>query len=393
MTPLLTIIIATKNREFYCIEAIKTILAINSDQLQLAIADNSDSEKVKEFVASISDDRIIYKYDNSPKSSIDNFNECISLASGEYISMVGDDDSVLPVILDIAKWAKFNNVDSVSSSVLIQYYWPGAYKNFDNGLLIFPLNESKIKRIDSKKIANKLIKNGIINHYSYPIPRTYHGLVKRDLMNQIKSNTGFFYGGLSPDIYSSFALLSIVKNHYHFSLPFTIAGVCDKSTTAENLVGRHSGELKDMPHLKNRENYIWDINIPKYYSVYTTWCESALKALSDMGEVILYKKFNIYPLLAIGILTNWKYIFKITITKTEEIRITKNKNFIGFWLKIMFHMVLQVIIRMFRTLKDKFYLRKTKVTNIPYIKEAISIISSNKLYSERVLNPLSEIKK
>ena len=73
--PLLSIIIATKNREFYCIEAIKSILATESDELQLAIADNSDSEKVKDFVATLSDHRIVYKYDNSPTSSIENFKE------------------------------------------------------------------------------------------------------------------------------------------------------------------------------------------------------------------------------------------------------------------------------------------------------------------------------
>ena len=381
--PLLSIIIATKNREFYCIEAIKSILATESDELQLAIADNSDSEKVKDFVATLSDHRIVYKYDNSPTSSIENFNRCMSLANGEYICMIGDDDSVLPVILQIAKWAKSNDVDSISSNSLIQYYWPKAYKGFDNGLLIFPVIESKIKSIDSKIIINKLVKHGIVNHYSYSIPRTYHGLVKRDLMNIIKAKTGSFYGGLSPDIYSSFALSSLVKNHYEFSLPFTIAGVCAKSSTAENLVGKHSGELKDMPHLKNKPDYLWDKNIPKYYGVYTTWCESALKALSDMDEKELYSKFNVYPLLAIGILTNWKYILKITISKTEEIRRNTNKNFLIFWFKILWNMIIQIRMRIFRILYDKFYLKKIKITNIVNIEGAISIVSSTKQYLER----------
>lgn len=381
--PLLTIIIATKNREYYCIEAIKSILAIKSDELQLAIADNSDSQKVKDFVTTLSDNRIVYKYDNSLTSSIENFNRCMSLADGEYICMIGDDDSVLPVILDVANWAKSNDVDSISSNSLIQYYWPKAYKGFDNGLLIFPVIESKIKSVDSKIIINKLVKDGIVNHYSYSIPRTYHGLVKRDLMNSIKEKTGSFYGGLSPDIYSSFALSNLVKNHYEFSLPFTIAGVCAKSSTAENLVGKHSGELKDMPHLKNKPDYLWDKNIPKYYGVYTTWCESALKALSDMDEKELYGKFNVYPLLAIGILTNWKYIFKITISKTEEIRINNNKNFIIFWFKILCNMIIQIQVRVFRTLFDKFYLKKSKIANIINIQSAVLIVSETKQYLTR----------
>lgn len=378
INPLLSIIIATKNREYYCIEAIKSILAINSEELQLTIADNSDSEQIKEFVENISDKRLVYKYDNSPVSFIENFNRCMALATGEYICMIGDDDSVLPVILDIANWAKKNNVDSISTTNLIQYYWPKAFPGFDDGLLIFPVIESKIKKIDLQQTIIKLVNKGIVNHYSYSIPRTYHGLIKRSLMDEIKDRTGNFYGGLSPDIYSSFSLSSIVKNHYDFSLPFTIAGACPKSSTADNLVGKHSGELKDMPHLKNKPDYIWDNNIPKYYSVYTTWCESALKALSDMNEKELYGKFNVYPLLAIGILTNWKYIFKITIAKTEEIRKNKNKNFILFWFKILCSMVTQIRVRIFRTLNDKFYLKKRKISNVVTIGEAIGIVTRNK---------------
>ncbi len=375
--PLLSIVIATRNREFYCIEAIKSILAIQSDEIQLAIADNSDSEKVKDYVSTLSDCRIVYKYDNSPTSSIENFNRCMSLATGEYVCMIGDDDSVLPSILNIVRWAKLNAVDSISCNTLAQYYWPKAYAGFDNGLLFYPTLKSVKTPIDSRKILNRLIQDGIVNHYDYDIPRTYHGLVKRDLMLQIKAKTGNFYGGLSPDIYSSFALSCIVKNHYKISLPFTIAGVCAKSSTAENLVGKHSGELKDMPHLKNKPNYIWDKEIPKYYGVYTTWCESALKALLDMDEKELYKKFNVFPLLAIGILTNYKYIFKLTIDKTEEIRKNSNQFIVLFWFKIFYNMLVQICLRFYREINNKFFLKKQTVQNVLDIHQAVNIIEDN----------------
>lgn len=386
MKKLLSIIVATKNREYYCIETIKTILSINSDEFQLTISDNSDSVKVKDFVATLNDDRLKYKYDNSAKSSIDNFNECMALATGEYVCMIGDDDGVLPEIIDIIKWAKLNDVDSISSNSLIQYYWPKGFKNIEDGILIYPLNKNKINLFNPLETIEKLIKNGIVNHFSYSIPRTYHGIVKRSLMDQIKSITGTYYGGLSPDIYSSFALSSLVKKHYEFTLPFTIAGVCPKSTTADNLIGRHSGSLKDMPHLKNRGIYLWDENVPKYYSVYTTWCESALKALLDMNQISLYNKFNKFPLLALGILTNFKYIFKLTLIETENLRISKKAFFIPFWLKILFNMPLQSLVRIKRTLIDKFYLKKVKKSNVNHINQVISIISNVKIYSERNLS-------
>jgi glycosyltransferase involved in cell wall biosynthesis len=382
-TPLLSIVIATKNREYYCIESIKSILAIDSDEIQLAIADNSDSELIKEFVATLSDNnRLVYKYDNSQTSSIENFNRCMALATGEYVCMIGDDDSVLPVILDIVRWAKLNNVNSICSNNLIDYYWPKARLGFDNGLLIFPTIEFKKTFVNSKKILRNLLRDGIANHYTYSLPKVYHGLVKRDLFVTIKLRTGDYFGGLSPDIYSSIALSCLISEHCEISLPFTIAGACAKSSTAENLVGKHSGELKDVPHLKNRHGYVWDENIPKYYSVYTIWCESALQALCDMNENKLYRKYNKFPLFAIGILANRKYIFKLTIDKTEEIRKKDGINFIFFWSRIILNMGIQISKRVYRELRNKFFLKKVMVSNVTTIQNAIEIVSSSDYYNK-----------
>lgn len=381
--PLLSIVIATKNREYYCIESIKSILAIDSDEIQLAIADNSDSELIKEFVATLSDNnRLVYKYDNSQTSSIENFNRCMALATGEYVCMIGDDDSVLPIIIDIVRWAKLNNVNSICSNNLIDYYWPKARLGFDNGLLIFPTIEFKKTFVNSKKILQNLLGDGIANHYTYSLPKVYHGIVKRDLFIEIKLKTGDFFGGLSPDIYSSIALSCLISEHCEISLPFTIAGACAKSSTAENLVGKHSGELKDVPHLKNRHGYVWDENIPKYYSVYTIWCESALQALCDMNENKLYRKYNKFPLFAIGILANRKYIFKLTIDKTEEIRKKDGINFIFFWSRIILNMGIQISKRVYRELRNKFFLKKVMVSNVTTIRNAIEIVSSSDYYNK-----------
>lgn len=380
--PLLSIVIATKNREYYCIESIKSILAIDSNQIQLAIADNSDSKLIKEFTDTLFDQRLIYKYDNSEASSIENFNRCMALATGEYICMIGDDDSVLPTIIDIARWAKSNNINSICSNNLIDYYWPKARFGFDNGLLIYPTIGFKKTKVNSKNILRNLLAGGIANHYNYALPKVYHGLVKRDLFIEIKSKTGYFFGGLSPDIYSSIALSCILIDHYEISIPFTIAGACAKSSTAENLSGKHSGELKDAPHLKNRDGYVWDENIPKYYSVYTIWCDSALQALCDMNEKELYQKYNKYPLLAIGILANRKYIFKLTIEKTEEIRKNKGINFISFWVIIFVNICIQIFKRVYRELRNKFLLKKVTVSNVIDIQNAIELVSSSDYYKK-----------
>ena len=72
MKPLLSVAIATKNREKYCIEALKSLLNFNNQQLEITVADNSDSTFVKDFIEEIKSPFIKYQYDPGPVSSIEN---------------------------------------------------------------------------------------------------------------------------------------------------------------------------------------------------------------------------------------------------------------------------------------------------------------------------------
>src|SRR6185503_16067706 len=368
--PLLTVVIATKDRDKFCIEAIKSILNISADLIQIAIADNSKSEEIKVYVESNPSDYISYYYDNSEISAIENFNRAMDLAVGEYVCMIGDDDTVLPNILNIVHWARVNKIDSICSTNTIAYYWPGASELGPTGMLDVPIFEPKIYGVDVEKELKKLIKSGIVNYLLYPLPKIYHGIVKRQLLLEIKARTGNYFGGLSPDIYSTITISCIVGNHFATTVPFSIAGACPKSSTVESIAGKHCGSLKDMPHLRNRGAYMWEEQIPEYYSVPTLWAESSLKAIKDLGKGDLHKQFNIYPLIAQGIIHNRKTILPLVIEKTNEWAV-KHHKFIPFF---YFQIFLQFINLTLRKLKSKPYSARKVFKDVTTIEQAVQII-------------------
>ena len=58
MRPILSIIIATKNRILYCINVIETILKFDNSDFELVIQDNSDTLELHDYVQhKISDKR------------------------------------------------------------------------------------------------------------------------------------------------------------------------------------------------------------------------------------------------------------------------------------------------------------------------------------------------
>ncbi|KFF13385.1 glycosyltransferase [Chryseobacterium soli] len=329
MRPLLSIAIATKDREKYCVKSIQSILSLNSNKIEITISDNSATPQVKNFIEELKSTNVKYRYDSGPVSSIENFNRAIELTTGKYIILIGDDDTILPKAIEIAEWADNNDIDSVCSKEAVTYYWPGALEQYPTGALIIPPFGNNIKEISLKKNLISLLHNGLQHYLLYPLPKTYHGIVKKDILEKIKKLTGHYYGGLSPDIYSSVAVSCIAKNHFQLEEPISVAGVCPTSTTAENFTGKHSGTLENIPHLRHREGYVFDKRIPKYYSVNTIWAESGLKALEELKEFELLKEFNIFYLLAQGRINNRKFISDLIEEETQktlsENNISQNK--------------------------------------------------------------------
>lgn len=324
MRPLLSIAIATKDREQYCIKTIESILAFEDDRIQISISDNSSTTVVKDFVEKLASSQVVYAYDSGPVSSIENFNRAVESTTGEFIMLIGDDDAILPKAIEMAEWGSKNDVESIASKSSVIYYWPKAYDKYPDGAVLIPAYTKELVEVDVKKQLTKLVKSGLQNYLSYALPKTYHGLVKRSVLERIKEKTGHFYGGLSPDIYSAVAVACVAKNHYQIGVPMSIAGVCAKSTTADNMVGKHSGTLENIQHLRHRDGYVFDKRIPMYYSVNTIWAESGLKALEELGEHNLLKQFNMFYLLAQGKIHNDKFIPEIIKTETKKLLLKNN---------------------------------------------------------------------
>jgi len=377
MKPLLSIAIATKNREIYCIEVIKSILDWNDSRVEICISDNSSTKKIYEFLSFTDQANIRYDYTNDAISSIDNFNRALDLATGEYICLLGDDDGVLPEVLKYLEWAKENNIDSFCSKEAIPYFWPGAHPDFPNGGMFVKKHKDGIRKVDAKKELIKLLKNGIVNYMFFDLPKSYHGFVKRDIMLKIKDITGNFYGGLSPDIFSVVAISLLSKNHYTVDKPLTIGGVCRQSTTADQISGAHCGPLEKMPHLQNRKiPYQWDKDVPEFYSVTTTWGDSGLNSIGAMNKSEYRKYFNIYPLLAQAILMNRNQIFKLMMDKVEELRVRKKIGKIKFWTNMTWAVGMLCMEKSNRILKDKIINKNVQIQDVKDIHDAIGIYTN-----------------
>ncbi len=318
--PTLSIVIATKNRAQYCLQAIHANLSALDNSCELIVQDNSSSNELEQAVQEISDSRLHYFFHPASLSFVDNFNLAVERSSGEYICIMGDDDTVSPDILTIVQWMKRGNIDSLCTVKNVDYIWPNeAIERYRTGELTIPQFNGKLVNIDTKATLKQLMKDGVISYQKYGLPRIYHGIVKRECLDRIREIAGHYFGGLTPDMYSTIALSCVVKSHFVLDYPFSIAGACPASASIASMQGGHSGELSSAPHFRHRGTYTWEPLVPAYYSVETIWAETALKTLRDLKMDDIYRSFNLYRFLVCAVFANRKHILPLAIKKTLEL--------------------------------------------------------------------------
>ena len=367
---LISIVIPTKNRQKYCIEAVKQILSLNIPDIQVCVQDNSNDNILETEIATL--EGVVYNYHPGILSFVDNFSEAVSLASGEYLCMIGDDDGVLSNILDVTMYMKKEGLDALIPGLNSVYFWPSdnpINETYRNGYLINTPSYKHKRNIDPFKGIKKLNANGALNYTNYDLPRLYHGIVRKNVLEEIKNITGNYFNGLTPDIYMATALAFVCKKVVRVEFPITVSGICPTSGSTDSATGKHTGELENAPHFRGHANYQWNKKIPAFYSVETIWAETYIKALIDFKCIDLLDSFNLVKLYTECL--NKYPQFKNIITDASNINKVKLSSSLKLFKIGRILNTVRMIIRRIR------YGKSLQYYNVKDISEAANITLSN----------------
>lgn len=284
---ILSVIIPTHNRAECAIQTIKTLLALPAD-IQIVVCDSSPVDEITHHFAGLHDEtRLKLVRGKIAASVVDNFNLGLQSADGEYLVFIGDDDFVTKEIVEVAKWAAIHEVDCLKFSFSALYYWHD-FKHVSRGdaysstLHISPFSGT-VQEYDIAKSVSYALDN--FGGGVFDMPRAYAGMISSSLASKITEKYGSLFGGVSPDIYSSFLISSEATKCRWIDYPVIIPGASGLSTTGQSSSGGHYGKLRENPHISPFKNLVWDIRIPEFYAVPTVWSYSLLKAIEAVKHV------------------------------------------------------------------------------------------------------------
>lgn len=287
----LSIVIPTKNRYEQLFIVVRAILKnIERQDYEIVINDNSDdNHQALSFVEVINDKRISYYYTTEKLSQSGNSNDALSKAKGNFVLFIGDDDIVSPYIMDAVDLMESQSIACLSYSIGV-YYWANitvlVQSNIAKpGLLLLhqPLSCKPYIRYSSVELDRVLSSGG---GSIRQMPRVYHGLIHRSVLDKMKEVNGTYAVGSCPDMNLAVTLTQLIESYYFIDYPLSLSGVSSNSAAGLDARKSHCASLEQM--IDNGMLPVsvleqWNPLLPKVWTIPTIYPQALYEAL---------KKFN-----------------------------------------------------------------------------------------------------
>ncbi len=110
-----------------------SILAQPHPDIEIVISDNASDDDYQGYVDSLADARVVYYRQASPVPVTENWKHALSLATGDYVLMLGDDDALSPHFCDIVLPQLLEHGPEIAYLAAFHYCYPGVVPESPTG--------------------------------------------------------------------------------------------------------------------------------------------------------------------------------------------------------------------------------------------------------------------
>ena len=309
-----SILLPTYNKAKYLTFTIESVLSSKYKNFELIISDDYSTDYTSKLLSQINDERVNIIKPPIKLTQTKNYEFLLKYARGEWITILGDDDGILPNFFEkLDKYLnKFDDVEAIHTKPAF-YYWDGVEDLYGDRVCDYQNFNEKPKTKNSK-ISLLFSLAGISLRTDLPMIYT-SGLIKKSLMNKIKGNSNnFFFHSVIPDYYSMICILYETKKYLQINEPVFWVGASKLSTgrgtkiykdlTNKNIsVDRFdfinlnlkiSGEISEKLHQIGLSSiYFFECVINHPY-INKKWKSNFIKYLVYGSSFIQFYKINLY---------------------------------------------------------------------------------------------------
>ena len=286
-----SIIIPTKNRQTTAIQAIHSCLLSSHEDIEIVVTDVSDTDCLRKDIQGLNDPRVQYFHHTNPLSMKENWEYGVSKTSGDYITIIGDDDALMPDGLALAAELIKKTKTPVLHCKPALYKWPDYplinRRNYIRLNLPTTIYSHPNPRDNLYKMYNF---EGDINTG----PGIYYGLIAKHFLEELKSKRGAYFIDENADFDSGFATLLYAESYISTTYPIFIAGMCAASNSGHmrfrSMTNKSILSVVDDASC-SLDDFMWS-ELAKINSIDVVIISAMRRFVSEINKIIPEKKIK-----------------------------------------------------------------------------------------------------
>jgi len=230
-SPRFSIVIPTREGAHTLKYTLQTCLGQDFDDFEIVVCDNFSSPATRQLVDDLASPRIKYVRSDKPLSMSSNWELAVPHAAGDYVTVLGDDDGLLPHALRLLDGLLREQKTPAIRWDAAFYLWPSIALPGEANYLRIPLTR-RLHTFDGREAMAGVI---TFEQCYSTLPMLYNSVVQRSLLDSLRGKIGRLFRNRYPDVCSGFLIAHEAGRYTSLGLPMTVAGLSNKSVG----VGHH----------------------------------------------------------------------------------------------------------------------------------------------------------
>jgi hypothetical protein len=203
------------------------------------VCDNGEGPDAEQVVREAGSQRVRYLAPTQPLAMSANWERAVAETRGEYVTVLGDDDGLMPyALLELDALITSHAPQAIAWQRGI-YTWPDIDIDGEADLLRVPLGRDVYPLNGREQIAKAIrFEDGTDS-----LPTIYSAVVHRDLIARHRALAGRVFLNVYPDIYSAFGFGYLADRYLYTSVPMSIAGLSKASNGVATLMNTSGNEV------------------------------------------------------------------------------------------------------------------------------------------------------
>ena len=223
-----SILVPTRDRPETLRHTLATLAAQPGEDYEIIVADNCCTPETRRVVEEVGSPRIRYTRSEEVLPMSENWERGLALCTGEYVTVLGDDDAFVPSALAIARrLVELTHAEIIGWDPHV-YWWPNAIVPWNRNLLVLLLGDQAME-VSSREVLEKFYRGEISMRQ---LPMIYTAFFHRGVIEEAKRRYDAFFvpKDTAPDVASGILGMHITESHVRCMRPLSIRGNSGKST-------------------------------------------------------------------------------------------------------------------------------------------------------------------